>query len=56
MRTADGAIATYTAMGLSPACDHRAADGAPASKFLRGHASARAGFNALLAKEEGERT
>jgi len=34
----------------------RTADGAPASKFLHGLASALAGFNALLAKEEGERT
>lgn len=34
VRTVDGTITTYPAMGLSLTYDHRAIDGAPASRFL----------------------
>ena len=35
VRTVDGQIAVYPAMGLSLTYDHRALDGAPASRFLQ---------------------
>lgn len=34
VRTVNGTITTYPAMGLSLTYDHRAIDGAPASRFL----------------------
>ncbi|MDO4573171.1 MAG: dihydrolipoamide acetyltransferase family protein, partial [Clostridia bacterium] len=35
VRTRDGRLTTYPAMGLSLTYDHRAVDGAPASRFLQ---------------------
>ena len=35
VREVDGEIKTYPAMGLSLTYDHRAVDGAPASRFLK---------------------
>ncbi len=35
VRTVNGRITAYPAMGLSLTCDHRAVDGAPASRFLK---------------------
>jgi pyruvate dehydrogenase E2 component (dihydrolipoamide acetyltransferase) len=49
VRTVDGKIAVYPAMGLSLTYDHRAVDGAPASRFLMDLRSALENFTALLA-------
>ncbi|MBP0989921.1 MAG: 2-oxo acid dehydrogenase subunit E2 [Oscillospiraceae bacterium] len=45
-----GEIKTYPAMGLSLTYDHRAIDGAPASKFLRDVGSALENFFVFLSK------
>jgi pyruvate dehydrogenase E2 component (dihydrolipoamide acetyltransferase) len=49
VRTVDGQITVYPAMGLSLTYDHRAVDGAPASRFLMDLRSALENFTALLA-------
>ncbi|HZK28363.1 MAG TPA: dihydrolipoamide acetyltransferase family protein [Thermoclostridium sp.] len=49
-RERDGAIESYTAMSLSLTFDHRAVDGAPAARFLKGLTQALENFNVLLAK------
>jgi len=46
----DGTISTYQAMGLSLTYDHRAVDGAPASKFARDLCNNLAQFSLLLAR------
>ena len=48
VRTVDGQITTYPAMGLSLTYDHRAIDGTPASKFLKELVTALENLNALL--------
>lgn len=48
VRTVDGQIAVYPAMGLSLTYDHRALDGAPASRFLQDMRAALENFQALL--------
>ena len=48
---ANGAIEIYPAMGLSLTYDHRAVDGAPASRFLRDLGVNLENFMALLTKE-----
>jgi len=48
VRTIDGQIATYPAMGLSLTYDHRAVDGAPASRFLSDLVTALENFDLLL--------
>ena len=50
VRTVDGVVKTYPAMGLSLTYDHRAVDGAPASKFLQELANALSHFSALIAQ------
>lgn len=49
VRTVDGQITVYPAMGLSLTYDHRAVDGAPASRFLMDLRNALENFTALLA-------
>ncbi len=49
-RGRDGAIELYPAMGLSLTYDHRAVDGAPASRFLKELGQNLERFTALLAK------
>lgn len=49
-KTADGSIEIYPAMVLSLTYDHRAVDGAPASRFLKELGENLANFTALLAK------
>ncbi len=48
IRTVDGAIKAYPAMGLSLTYDHRAVDGAPASRFLQELCKALENFTTLL--------
>ncbi len=48
IRTVDGQITTYPAMGLSLTYDHRAVDGAPASRFLKDLVTALEHFDLLL--------
>ncbi len=48
VRTVDGQITTYPAMGLSLTYDHRAVDGAPASRFLKDLVTALENFDLLL--------
>lgn len=48
VRTVDGQIAVYPAMGLSLTYDHRALDGAPASRFLQDMRAALENFQTLL--------
>ena len=50
IREVDGTIQSYTAMSLSLTFDHRAVDGAPAARFLKGLTQALENFNVLLAK------
>ncbi len=50
VRTVDGIVTVYPAMGLSLTYDHRAVDGGPASKFLQELAGALARFGALTAQ------
>lgn len=47
--TADGGIALYPAMGISLTYDHRAIDGAPASRFAQELCGRMENFTALLA-------
>lgn len=49
VRNVNGQITTYPAMGLSLTYDHRALDGAPASKFLMDLKNALENFSVLLA-------
>lgn len=49
-KAADGSIEIYPAMVLSLTYDHRAVDGAPASRFLKELGENLANFTALLAK------
>lgn len=48
IRTVDGQITAYPAMGLSLTYDHRAVDGAPASRFLKDLVIALENFDLLL--------
>ncbi len=48
VRTVGGQITTYPAMGLSLTYDHRAVDGAPASRFLKDLVRALENFDLLL--------
>ena len=48
IRTVDGQITAYPAMGLSLTYDHRAVDGAPASRFLKDLVAALEHFDLLL--------
>ena len=48
VRKADSGMTTYPAMGLSLTYDHRAVDGAPASRFLKELVTALEHFDALL--------
>jgi pyruvate dehydrogenase E2 component (dihydrolipoamide acetyltransferase) len=48
IRTVDGQITAYPAMGLSLTYDHRAVDGAPASRFLKDIVTALEHFDLLL--------
>lgn len=48
VRTLDGQITTYPAMGLSLTYDHRAVDGAPASRFLKELVTALEHFDLML--------
>lgn len=48
IRTVDGQITAYPAMGLSLTYDHRAVDGAPASRFLKDLVTALEHFDLLL--------
>lgn len=50
VRAADGQITVYPAMGLSLTYDHRAMDGAPASRFLKELKTALEHFPALMAE------
>ncbi len=49
VRTVNGQITAYPAMGLSLTYDHRAVDGAPASRFLRDLCAALEHIDVLLA-------
>ncbi|NLE20862.1 MAG: 2-oxo acid dehydrogenase subunit E2 [Clostridiales bacterium] len=49
VRTVNGQLAAYPAMGLSLTYDHRAVDGAPASRFLKDLVSALENIDVLLA-------
>lgn len=49
-RESNGEIEYYPAMGLSLTFDHRAVDGAPAARFLRGLAQNLENFSLLLAR------
>ena len=49
MKVVDGEIKTYPAMGLSLTYDHRAVDGAPASRFMAELCKSLENFTALLA-------
>ncbi len=48
VRTVEGQITTYPAMGLSLTYDHRAVDGAPVSRFLKDLVTALEHFDLLL--------
>ena len=48
IRTANGQLTAYPAMGLSLTYDHRAVDGAPASRFLKDLVTALENFSTLL--------
>ena len=48
IRTVDGTIKAYPAMGLSLTYDHRAVDGAPASRFLQELCKSLENFTGLL--------
>lgn len=50
VKMVDGEMKPYQAMGLSLTYDHRALDGAPASRFLQEMCKAMERFSALLAK------
>lgn len=49
VRTVNGQITTYPAMGLSLTYDHRAVDGAPASRFLKDLVTALENIDTLIA-------
>ena len=46
----DGQVTAYPAMGISLTYDHRALDGAPASRFLKDLKTAMESFTGLLAQ------
>ena len=50
VRVVDGQITAYPAMGISLTYDHRALDGAPASRFLKDLKTAMESFTSLLAQ------
>ncbi len=50
VRSVNGQLTSYPAMGLSLTYDHRAVDGAPASRFLQELAGALTNIDALLVK------
>ena len=50
IKTVNGEIKPYQAMGLSLTFDHRALDGAPAAKFLQALKKNLENFTLLLAK------
>ena len=50
IKTVNGQIVPYQAMGLSLTFDHRALDGAPAAKFLQALKTNLENFTVLLAK------
>ena len=50
IRVVDGQITAYTAMGISLTYDHRALDGAPASRFLKDLKTAMENFTSLMAQ------
>lgn len=50
VRNVDGAVQVYPAMGISLTYDHRAMDGAPASRFLRDLKNAMEHITAILAE------
>ncbi|MBR1780038.1 MAG: 2-oxo acid dehydrogenase subunit E2, partial [Oscillospiraceae bacterium] len=50
VRVTDGQISVYSAMGISLTYDHRALDGAPASRFLKDLKTSLEHFEALLAE------
>lgn len=50
IRVVDGQITAYPAMGISLTYDHRALDGAPASRFLKDLKTAMESFTSLLAQ------
>ena len=50
VRSVDGQLSVYPAMGISLTYDHRAMDGAPASRFLKELKTALEQFTALLAE------
>jgi pyruvate dehydrogenase E2 component (dihydrolipoamide acetyltransferase) len=50
VRRVDGQITVYPAMGISLTYDHRALDGAPASRFLKELKEALENIAALLAE------
>lgn len=50
VRTVDGQVAVYPAMGISLTYDHRALDGAPASRFLKELKTVMERFTELLAQ------
>ena len=50
IRLIDGQMIPYQAMGLSLTYDHRAVDGAPASRFMQELCRMLENFTALLAK------
>ena len=49
VRVVDGQVTVYPAMGLSLTYDHRAVDGAPASRFLKDLAKALENIDILIA-------
>ena len=49
VRTVNGQVTAYPAMGLSLTYDHRAVDGAPASRFLKDLVTALENYGVLLA-------
>lgn len=50
IRMVDGQVTAYPAMGISLTYDHRALDGAPASRFLKDLKTAMESFTGLLAQ------
>ena len=50
VRNVNGLAVPYPSMSLSLTCDHRAIDGAPAARFLRGLTNALESFSLLLLK------
>lgn len=53
IKSVNGGIQTYQAMGLSLTYDHRAVDGGPASRFLQQLKNSLENFRAYLKEQEG---